>query len=61
MDLLYNNEQYEQVMHVMDSLNEQQIEFGTSCATVAIAACHKLVGLSYLLTSLMLTISSGYR
>lgn len=42
MNLLYITERYEQVMDVMDSFSEQPFEFQGSCATVAIAACHKL-------------------
>lgn len=65
MDLLYNNQQYEQVMHVMDSFVQQRFEFGSACTTIAIAACNKLVSLAtsksladFFVYSLMITVSN---
>jgi len=57
MDLLYNNEQYDKILHVVDAMSEKQSELGgdkypVACVTLAVAACHKLVSLCDKLTSI---------
>jgi len=48
MDLLYENQCYDRVLEVIDSCNEKESDtnvdkYPYTCATIALAACHKLV------------------
>ena len=50
MNLLYNHECYDQVLDVGDTFTEKHFEvtgdkYPYACATLAVAACHKLVSL----------------
>lgn len=49
MDLLYENQEYDRVLEVMEIVKERQlngIKFPMDCVTLAIAACYKIVSVA---------------